>query len=135
MLERSVGTSVDLPSARIVVAAGRGFGDDVELAERLAEALGGVVGVTRPLCDDGLVSRDHQIGTTGYSLKADLCLVAGVSGAVHFTAGIEDCGTVVAINADLDEPIFEHADYCVEGDLNEVLPALLAALETTEVAS
>lgn len=134
VLDREVGTSVDLPSADVVVAAGRGFGDDIGLARELADALDATVGVTRPLCDDGLVPRDHQIGTTGYSLKADLCIVAGVSGAVHFTAGIEDCDTVIAVNTDPDEPIFEHADYCVEGDLNAVLPALLDALEGMEVA-
>lgn len=135
VVDREVGSSIDLPSADVVVAAGRGFGDDIGLARRLAQTLDGTVGVTRPLCDEGVVSRDHQIGTTGYSLKADLCVVAGVSGAVHFTAGIEDCDTVVAINTDPDEPIFEHADYCVEGDLNQVLPALLDELEAMEVAS
>ncbi|MFB6354789.1 MAG: electron transfer flavoprotein subunit alpha/FixB family protein [Halobacteriales archaeon] len=134
VLDREVGASVDLPSADVVVAAGRGFGDDLELAEELAGALGATVGVTRPLCDEGLVSRDRQIGTTGFSLKADLCVVAGISGAVHFTAGIEDCDTVVAINTDPEEPIFDHADYCVEGDLFEVLPALLDELEAMEVA-
>lgn len=134
VLDREVGESVDLPSADVVVAAGRGFGDDLSLARELADALDATVGVTRPLCDNGLVSRDHQVGTTGYSLKADLCVVAGVSGAVHFTAGIEDCGTVVAVNTDPDEPIFDHADYCVEGDLGEVLPALLEALGSQEVA-
>ena len=135
IVERHVGESVDLPGARVVVAAGRGVGDDLSLADDLAERLGGAVGVTRPLCDEGLLPRDHQIGSTGSSLQADLCLVAGVSGAVHFTAGIEDCGTVVAINVDPDEPIFEHADYCVEGDLHEVLPALLEALGPQEVAT
>jgi electron transfer flavoprotein alpha subunit len=135
VLDRSVGESVDLPSADVVVAAGRGFDGDVELAEELAEALDATVGVTRPLCDEGLVSRDRQIGTTGYSLKADLCVVAGVSGAVHFTAGIEDCDTVIAVNTDPEEPIFDHADYCVEGDLHEVLPALLDELEGREVAT
>lgn len=135
VVERSVGETVDLPSADVVVAAGRGFDDDVDLARDLAEALDATVGVTRPLCDEGLVSRDRQVGTTGYSLKADLCLVAGVSGAVHFTAGIEDCDTVIAINADPDEPIFDHADYCVEGDLFEVVPALIERLEAREVVS
>lgn len=134
VVERSIGETVDLPSADVVIAAGRGFDEDIGLARDLAEALDATVGVTRPLCDAGVVPRDHQIGTTGYSLKADLCLVAGVSGAVHFTAGIEDCDTVVAINSDADEPIFEHADYCVEGDLHEVLPALLDEFESQEVA-
>jgi electron transfer flavoprotein alpha subunit len=135
VLSREVGEAVNLPSADVVVAAGRGFGDELDLARDLADALDASIGVTRPLCDEGLISRDHQVGTTGYSLKADLCIVAGVSGAVHFTAGIDDCDTVIAINTDPDEPIFEHADYCVEGDLFEVLPPLLDQLEAApEVA-
>lgn len=133
VLERRTSATVDLPSADVIVAAGRGFGGDIQLAHELADRLGATVGVTRPLCDEGIVSRDHQIGTTGYSLKADLCIVVGVSGAVHFTAGIEDCGTVIAVNTDADEPVFDHADYCVEGDLFEVLPALLEALDRVEV--
>ncbi len=135
VLSREVGESVDLPSADVVVAAGRGFGEDLELAERLAEALDATIGVTRPLCDEGLISRDHQIGSTGFSLKADLALVAGISGSVYFTSGIEDVDTVIAINTEPDEPIFDHADYCVEGDLFDVLPALIDALEEQEVAA
>lgn len=132
---REVGESVDLPAADIVVAAGRGFGEDLELAEELAEALDATIGVTRPLCDEGLIPRDHQIGSTGFSLKADLAIVAGISGSVYFTSGIEDVDTVIAINTEPDEPIFEHADYCVEGDLFEVIPALIDALESMEVAA
>jgi electron transfer flavoprotein alpha subunit len=135
VLSREVGESVDLPSADIVVAAGRGFGEDLELAEALADALDGTIGVTRPLCDEGLIPRDHQIGSTGFSLKADLAIVAGISGSVYFTSGIEDVETVIAINTDSDEPIFDHADYCVEGDLFEVLPELIDALEAMEVAA
>ena len=135
ILDRSVGEMVDLPSADVVIALGRGVDGDITVAEELAEYLSATVGVTRPLCDDGVVSREHQIGTTGYSLKADLVIVAGVSGAVHFTAGIEDCGTVIAINSDPEAPIFDHADYCVEGDLFEVLPALRDALETEGVVA
>lgn len=134
VVSRDVGERIDLPSADVVVSAGRGVGDDLSLIYDLAERLDATIGVTRPLCDDGLLSRDHQVGTTGYSLKADLLIVAGVSGAVHYTAGIEDCGTVVAINNDDEAPIFEHADYCIEGDLFEVLPALLDELGEVEVA-
>jgi len=135
VLSREVGESVDLPGADVVVAAGRGFGENLELAHELAEAIDATIGVTRPLCDEGLIPRDHQIGSTGFSLKADLAIVAGVSGSVYFTSGIEDVDTVIAINTDPDEPIFEHADYCVEGDLFEVLPELIDALEAMEVAA
>ena len=129
VLEREIGESIDLPSADVVVCAGRGFGEDLELANELTEALGGTLGVTRPLCDEGLVSRDRQVGSTGFSLKADVAVVAGISGSVYFTSGLDDVDTVIAINTDPDEPIFDDADYCIEGDLFEVLPPLLEELK------
>ncbi|MFB6069948.1 MAG: electron transfer flavoprotein subunit alpha/FixB family protein [Halanaeroarchaeum sp.] len=133
IVDREVGERVDLPSATVVVAAGQGFDGDLELATELVDELGATLGVTRPLADAGLVSRDRQIGSTGYSLDADLAIVAGVSGSVYFSSGLDDVDTVVAINVDADEPIFEYADYCVEGDLFEVLPALLESLQEREV--
>lgn len=128
VLDRETGESVDLPSADVVVCAGRGFEGDLELAYDLTEALDATLGVTRPLADEGLVSRDRQVGSTGYSLKANLAIVAGISGSVYFTAGLDDVDTVIAVNTDPDEPIFEAADYCVEGDLFEVLPPLVEEL-------
>lgn len=134
VIDRDVGDRVDLPSADVVVCAGRGFGEDLTVARELVEELGATLGVTRPMADDGLVSRDRQVGSTGYSLKADVAICAGISGSVYFTSGLDDVDTVIAVNSDSDEPIFEHADYCVEGDLFEVLPALLDELQGTEVA-
>ena len=133
LVDREVGESVSLPSANVVVCAGRGFGEDLGLARDLVEELDATLGVTRPLADAGLVPRDHQVGSTGYSLKADIAIVAGISGSMYFTAGLDDVDTVVAINTRAEEPIFDVADYCVEGDLFEVLPALLEQLEGTEV--
>lgn len=135
VLDRDVGESVDLPSADVVVCAGRGFGEDLDLAHDLVEELGGTLGVSRPLTDEGLVPRDHMVGATGFSLKADVAIVAGISGSVYFTAGLDDVDTVIAVNTDPEEPIFEEADYCIEGDLFEVLPALLEELEATEVTA
>ena len=133
VIDREIGESVDLPSANVVVCAGRGFGGDLELAYDLVEELDATLGVSRPLTDEGVVSRDHMVGATGFSLKADVAIVAGVSGSVYFTAGLDDVDTVIAINVDPDEPIFDEADYCVEGDLFEVLPELLDRLDETEV--
>lgn len=135
VLERQVGDSVDLPSADVVVCAGRGFGDDLALADELVDELDATLGVTRPLADEGLVSRDRQVGSTGYSLKADVAICAGISGSVYFTSGLDDVETVIAINTDPDEPIFDEADYCIEGDLFEVLPAVLAELDQREVVT
>lgn len=135
VLNRSIGESIDLPTADVVVCAGRGFGGNLALAEELTEALDATLGVTRPLCDEGLVSRDRQIGSTGFSLNADLAIVVGISGSVYFTSGLGDVDTVIAVNNDPDEPIFDVADYCIEGDLFDVLPALLEALESKGVAA
>ncbi len=131
--DRKIGDTVNLPSADIVVCAGRGFRGDLDLAIELAESLDATLGVTRPLCDEGLVSRDRQIGSTGYSLKADVAICAGISGSMYFTSGLEDVETVIAINIDSDEPIFEHADYCIEGDLFEILPLLVEKVKENEV--
>lgn len=135
VLDREVGDRVDLPSADVVVCAGRGFGEDLDLAFDLVDELDATLGVSRPLTDEGLVPRDHMVGATGFSLKADVAIVAGISGSVYFTAGLDDVDTVIAINNDPDEQIFEEADYCIEGDLFEVLPSLLEELEGTEVAA
>ena len=135
ILDREIGESVDLPSADVVVCAGRGFGEDLDVAYDLVDELDATLGVTRPLCDEGLVSRDRQVGSTGYSLKADVAICAGISGSVYFTSGLDDVETVIAVNTDPDEPIFDQADYCVEGDLFEVLPALVEELEGTEVVA
>ena len=133
VLEREIGESIDLPSADVVVCAGRGFGEDLDLAYDLCDALDATLGVTRPLCDEGLVSRDRQVGSTGFSLKADVAIVAGISGSVYFTSGLDDVDTVININTDSDEPMFEEADYNVEGDLFEVLPPLIEELEAEGV--
>jgi electron transfer flavoprotein alpha subunit len=135
VLERETGESVDLPSADVVVCAGRGFAEDLDLAYDLVDELDATLGVTRPLCDEGLVSRDRQVGSTGYSLNADVAICAGISGSVYFTAGLDDVDTVIAVNTDPDEPIFDQADYCVEGDLFEVLPTLLDKVEGMEVTA
>lgn len=135
IVEQFRGEQVDLPSANVVVCAGRGFGDDLSLATDLAETIGATLGVTRPLCDEGIVSREHQVGSTGYSLKADLAICIGISGSVYFTSGLDSVETVIAVNTDPDEPIFEHADYCLEGDLFEIIPAVLEHLDGKEVSA
>lgn len=133
--DRSLSEQVDLPSAEVVVCAGRGFGDDLSLAYELSEFLDATIGVTRPLCDAGLVSREHQVGSTGYSLNAQIAICIGISGSVYFTTGLDSVETVIAINTDPDEPIFDYADYCIEGDLNVILPKLISKLEELEVST
>ncbi|MAH17695.1 MAG: electron transfer flavoprotein subunit alpha [Euryarchaeota archaeon] len=126
--QRELQETIDITTADRVVATGVGVAGRFAQWQELAEQLGAAVGATRPLADEGIVDRAQQIGSTGVSIKPELLICAGISGAAHFTAGIADAGTVVAINTDPDAPIFEHADYCLVGDADEILPPLLAAL-------
>lgn len=125
ILERVVEERVDITRAEHLVVGGLGTGGDLTLIRNLAQLMGGEVGVTRPLADEGYVSRDHQIGTTGYSVRPKVLIVAGASGAMTFTSGIDDSEVIVAINTDREAPIFDHADYCVVDDLFKVLPPLI----------
>ncbi len=123
----------DIGSAERVVVAGMGTGGDLKLTKELAQALEASLGVTRPLVDIGAAPREKQVGSTGVSLRSKLVFVLGASGASHFVAGLRDAGTVVAVNVDGDAPIFDEADVCLVGDLNEILPRLLEELEKGKV--
>ncbi len=117
-----------LDEARVVVAGGRGVAGDFSLVEALADRLGGAVGATRVATDEGWIDHSAQIGQTGTMIAPRLYIGVGISGAVHHTAGMQAAEVVVAVNSDPDAPIFEIADFGVVGDLNEVLPQVLAAL-------
>ena len=129
VLERSVGEEVDLTQTPVLVAGGRGIDGKFELLEELATLLGGDFGATRPPVDDGYIERERQIGQTGAMCKPDLAIVCGVSGAFHFVVGIQDAGTVIAINSDPEAPIFDYADYCIVADIHELLPGLIESLK------
>ena len=126
---RELRETVDITTADRVVAAGTGVAGQFRQWQALAAQIGAAVGATRPLADDGLVDRAQQVGSTGVSVKPELLICAGISGAAHFTAGIADAGIVVAINSDPEAPIFDHADYGLVGDAAAILPPLLAALK------
>lgn len=117
-----------LAEARIVVAGGRGTEGDFSAVEELAEALGATVGATRDATDEGWIDHAAQIGQTGVTVSPRLYVGAGISGAIHHTAGLSDAGTIVAINTDPEAPIFELADLGIVGDLREVLPQAAAEL-------
>jgi electron transfer flavoprotein alpha subunit len=129
ILRRVSGESVDLTRAPVLVAGGRGMEGDFDILHRLAEHLGGEVGATRPPVDEGHIERERQIGQTGVVCSPDLALCCGISGAFHFVVGIEKAGTVIAVNTDPQAPIFEFSDYCIVGDVHQIIPALLARLE------
>ena len=122
---------VDISESEVLVAVGRGACGDAVLkqAEELAELLGGMVACTRPLVENGLFDPKRQIGLSGRTVKPKLIITLGISGAVQFTAGMSSSECIVAINTDPSAPIFDVAHYCVVGDVNEILPRLIAEIK------
>jgi electron transfer flavoprotein alpha subunit len=135
VVERVVGSSPDLTKAPTLVVGGRGIEGSFDLLRDLADLLGGEVGATRPPVDDGYIERERQIGQTGVVCRPKVAIVCGVSGAFHFTVGIQDADLIVAVNSDPKAPIFETADYCIVGDAFEIVPALIAALRAEREAA
>jgi electron transfer flavoprotein alpha subunit len=125
--------AVDLKSATVIVSAGRGFKrkEDLVLVEELANAVGGTVGASRPLSSDlGWLGEERHIGLTGINVRPNLYIAVGISGQLQHVAGIKDSRLIVAINKDKQAPIFQVADYGIVGDLYQVVPALLKAIDS-----
>jgi electron transfer flavoprotein alpha subunit len=118
--------TVDLSQAEVIVAVGRGIKEqkNMVLAENLAAALGGEVAASRPICDNGWLPLERQIGSSGQTVAPKLYIALGVSGAIQHIVGMKGSRTIVAINKDPEAPIFEIADVAVVGDLFQVVPAL-----------
>jgi electron transfer flavoprotein alpha subunit len=125
------GADVNIEDAEILVAGGRGLGkaEGFELAESLAEALGGAVAATRAVVDAGWYPYAAQIGQTGKTVAPKLYLAAGISGAIQHKVGMQNSENIVAINKDPNAPIFEFSDLGIVGDLNKILPKLTEAVK------
>jgi electron transfer flavoprotein alpha subunit len=123
---QEVKQAVDLSKADVIVAIGRGIKskDNIALAEKLAEVLGGDIAASRPICDAEWLPIDRQIGSSGQTVAPKLYVALGISGAIQHLVGMKNSGTIVAVNKDPEAPIFDIADYGIVGDLFEVLPVL-----------
>jgi electron transfer flavoprotein alpha subunit len=130
-LFREAKQAVDLTQAPILVSVGRGIKapENIPMAEKLAKLLGGEVSASRPICDEGWLPMDRQIGSSGQTVVPKLYLALGISGAIQHVVGMKGSRTIVAINKDQNAPIFEIADYGIVGDLFEIVPALIEELE------
>jgi electron transfer flavoprotein alpha subunit len=119
--------AVDLTQAEIIVAVGRGIKEqkNIEIAKQLADALGGELAASRPICDSGWLPMDRQIGSSGQTVAPKLYLALGISGAIQHIVGMKGARTIIAINKDSEAPIFEIADYAVVGNLFDIVPPLI----------
>ncbi|MGA8037469.1 MAG: electron transfer flavoprotein subunit alpha/FixB family protein [Candidatus Acidiferrales bacterium] len=130
-LFREAKQAVDLTQSPILVSVGRGIKapENIPLAEKLAKAMGGELCASRPICDEGWLPMDRQIGSSGQTVAPKLYFALGISGAIQHVVGMKGSRTIAAINKDQNAPIFEVADYGVVGDLFEIVPALVEELE------
>ncbi len=124
-------SSVDLTQAPLIVAIGRGIKapENIAQAEAVAKALGGEIAASRPICDEGWLPMERQIGSSGQTVAPKLYLALGISGAIQHVVGMKGSRTIVAVNKDQNAPIFEIADYGIVADIFEVMPALTEELQ------
>jgi electron transfer flavoprotein alpha subunit len=131
---RESAQTVDLSAAPVIVSVGRGIGEqeNIPVVEELAKALCAELAASRPICDNGWLPMERQVGSSGQTVSPKLYLAVGISGAIQHLVGMKGAKSVIAINKDENAPIFEVADYGVVGDLFEIIPKLTEALLATK---
>src|SRR5579862_2828644 len=129
--------AVDLTQAEIIVSVGRGIKEqkNIDLAKQLADALGGELAASRPICDNGWLPMDRQIGSSGQTVAPKLHLALGISGAIQHIVGMKGARTIVAVNKDSEAPIFEIADYAVVGNLFDIVPPLIEEVKKAKAGN
>ena len=128
---KSTKVSKDITEAKILVSAGRGIGsaEKVSMVQDLADALGGDISCSRAVIDAGWMEKDRQVGQTGKTVRPDLYVACGISGAIQHAAGMEGSEYIIAINKEETAPIFDIADLGIIGDVNAILPKLTEAIK------
>jgi electron transfer flavoprotein alpha subunit len=123
--------SVDLTKSAVIVAVGRGIKsqENIALAQQLADALGGDLAASRPICDADWLPIDRQIGSSGQTVAPKLYIALGISGAIQHIVGMKNAGTIVAVNKDSEAPIFDLADYGIVGDLFDAVPVMVEEIK------
>ena len=128
--------AVDLTQAEIIVSVGRGIKEqkNIEIAKQLADALGGEIAASRPICDAGWLPMDRQIGSSGQTVAPKLYLALGISGAIQHIVGMKGARSIIAINKDAEAPIFEIADFGVVGNLFDIVPPLIEEVKKAKAS-
>jgi len=128
--------AVDLTQAEIIVSVGRGIKEqkNIDLAKQLADALGGEIAASRPICDAGWLPMDRQIGSSGQTVSPKLYLALGISGAIQHIVGMKGARSIIAVNKDSEAPIFEIADFGVVGNLFDIVPPLIEEVKKAKGA-
>jgi electron transfer flavoprotein alpha subunit len=128
--------AVDLTQAEVIVSVGRGIKEqkNIELVQKLAEALGAEIAASRPICDSGWLPMDRQVGSSGQTVAPKLYLALGISGAIQHIVGMKGSRTIIAINKDSEAPIFEIADFGIVGNLFEIVPPLIEEIKKAKGA-
>jgi electron transfer flavoprotein alpha subunit len=123
--------AVDLGAAELIVSVGRGIkeAENIALVQKLAHTMGAELAASRPICDAGWLPMERQVGSSGQTVAPKMYMAVGISGAIQHQVGMKGSRTVVAINKDPNAPIFEIADYGIVGDLFQVVPELISAIE------
>jgi electron transfer flavoprotein alpha subunit len=126
--------AVDLTTAELIVSVGRGIkeADQIPLVQKLADALGAELAASRPICDAGWLPMERQVGSSGQTVSPKMYMAVGISGAIQHLVGMKASRVIVAINKDANAPIFEVADYGIVGDLFQVVPELIDAIQKSK---